>query len=208
MVATATEPSRMGDLGPNTYLTTFWYSLASAPRNIVETMVKNDLFPRVPDGVRERVQGVEWWLGRLMPPYAENFGFGFHRDFGEHPETLELVNPILSSVLYLSTVDDAPLVVSSEDPFVPSEAPIFEDHFPKANTFVMFPGHLWHAVLSHAAAKQSARPPKRDTLRLSVTVNWWGYRPTSNASPPMKVVAADYDGSVYPELQLGGPIDV
>ena len=201
-VAEATDPDNMGELGPDPYRLTFWFDLERSPRNMVEQVIIGHLLHHVPGAVR--LAGVEWWLGRLEPPYARHFAFGFHRDFGEHPATGELESPVHSSVLYLTTVDDGPLVVTSQDPFSSSTPSRSESFLPVANTFARFPGHLWHAV---GRLEDLVDPPAReaaDRLRLTVTVNWWSYRPASTASPPMRLVAADWDGTVYPMLREPG----
>jgi hypothetical protein len=198
VVATATRPERMGALGPNPYHVTFWYALDAKPRNLVEAVVRHRLHPRLPADARGRVAGVEWWLGRLAPPYAANFDFGAHRDFGEHPASGTLESPLLSSIFYLTTVDDGALAVYAGEPFAGG----VEYFFPRENTFVFFPGHLWHAILSRRRVPGAPPSPASSTgLRLTLTVNWWPYRPAGTATPPMKLVAADYDGSVYPELR-------
>ena len=193
----ATEPERMGGASP--YHFTFWYDLAARPRNTVEEVVQGNLRQHVPETVRQQAIGVEWWLGRLSAPYAANFEFGVHRDFGEHPDTDELESPLLSSVFYLTTVDDGPLTVFPGLPNLQDEAK--EYVLPQENLFVKFPGHLWHAVLSRQEVLGVAPSLPEHRLRLTVLVNWWVYRPGSEASAPMKLVAADYDGTRYPELR-------
>lgn len=203
-IATATEAARMGALGPNPYHLTFWYSLADEPRNLVEGMVKRRLHRQLDASVRKRIVGVEWWLGRLAPPYAANFEFGAHRDFGEHPQTGALESPLISSVFYLTTLDDGALAVYSGEPAHGADGGA-EFFFPRENSFVFFPGHLWHAVLSWHQVPVALSAAPSTALRLSVAVNWWTYRPAGIATPPMKMVAADYDGAVYPELRLRAP---
>lgn len=195
-VAAATEPDRLQGRSPYHY--TFWYDLSAPPGNAVEEMVARHLVDAVPADVRDGVVGVEWWLGRLSAPYATNFEFGVHRDFGEHPDTGERASPALSSVLYLTTVEDGPLVVF---PGAPSVADDGQEHvFPRENLFAKFPGHLWHGVLSRTDVGDDAAGVRETRTRLSVLVNWWPFRPSTEATAPMKLVAADFDGSVYPEL--------
>lgn len=195
-VAGATEPDRLEGRYPYHY--TFWYPLSTTPSNLIETAVQDHLIHHIPAGVRAAAAGVEWWLGRLDPPYATNFEFGLHHDIGENPETGALESPMLSTVLYLTDVDDGPLLVFDG---VPDPAAENQEHvFPAANLYAMFPGHLWHSVASRreVGAGEPAVPERR--LRLTVLVNWWPYRPSDLAVEPMKQVAADYDGSMYPEL--------
>lgn len=200
-VAAATEPDRMG--GGSPYHFTFWYSLLDSPRNAVELAVRDHLVHHVPAEVRTKAVGVEWWLGRLAPPYSTNFEFGLHRDFGENPATGALESPMLSSVLYLTSVDDGPLLVFGGRPAL--DSPDREHVFPQANLYAKFSGDLWHVIagrdeLSLEAPDTPDAPD--DRLRLSVLVNWWPYRPSDEATEPMKKVAADYDGNIYPELAV------
>lgn len=195
-VSAATDPDRLDGASP--YHSTFWFDLASAPTNLVARVVLTELRNQVPEFVRKKTVGVEWWLGRLTAPYATNFEFGAHRDFGENPETGALESPMLSSVFYLTTVDDGPLTVFPGAPNMADDDKEFV--FPRANSYAMFPGHLWHMVGS--AAEVTGEPAAPDNrVRLTVLINWWAYRPGGEATAPMKLVAADYDGTIYPELR-------
>jgi len=200
VVATATEPAQTEALESRSYHFTFWYALAQEPRNAVEQVIAQYLSQHIPDTIRKRVTGAEWWLGRLSPPYAENFEFGLHQDLGENPETGELESPLMSSVFYLTTLEDAPLVVFDGPPVFKIGTSNFEYFFPVENAYVTFPGHLWHTILSRKQLMGDAPWPAPTTLRLSITVNWWEYRPGSSVAAPMELVAADYNGSLYPEL--------
>ncbi|MEU8507377.1 hypothetical protein AB0C40_22140 [Streptomyces brevispora] len=196
-VAMATRHDRLG--GRNPYHYTFWYSLGTPPRNLVEAAVRNHLVHHIPAEVRAAAVGVEWWLGRLAPPYASNFEFGLHRDIGEDPETGGLDSPMLSSVVYLTDVDDGPLVVFGGEPSPGEQDREFV--FPARNLYVTFPGHLWHSVGSRADVHQEPPTAPEHRERLTVLVNWWPYEPGDIAAEPMKQVAAAYDGSMYPELR-------
>lgn len=197
-VAAATAPARMGGGSPYHY--TFWYGLGDEPRCVVEAAVRDHLADRVPAGVRAEAVGVEWWLGRLAPPYGPNFEFGLHRDFGENPATGELESPLLSSVMYLTSVDDGPLLVFGGQPDL--DDPDKEYVFPTANVYAKFPGDLWHVIASRKELGLRVPETSADELRLTFLVNWWPYQPSDIATEPMKLVAAAYDGSVYPELAL------
>ncbi|MEV1143558.1 hypothetical protein [Micromonospora sp. NPDC049799] len=196
-VARATRPEQLGGRSPYHY--TFWYSLATPPRNIVEAAVRDHLVHHIPAEVRTAAVGVEWWLGRLAPPYASNFEFGLHRDIGEDPETGRLDSPMLSSVMYLTDVDDGPLMVFAGEPS--PEAQDREFVFPAENLYVTFPGHLWHSVGNRADVRREPPAAPEHRERLTVLVNWWPYQPGDIAAEPMKQVAAAYDGSMYPELR-------
>lgn len=198
-VAAATEPDRTGGESPYHY--TFWYSLSDAASNVVEALVRDHLVDHISTDVRAKATGVEWWLGRLAPPYAANFEFGIHRDRGRNPVTGALDFPLLSCVMYLTSVNDGLLLVFSGKPGLDDTTSEFL--FPQANVFVQFSSNLWHVI----ASRRSLGIELPDTidafegqLRLSVQVNWWPYRPSNAPPEPYKMVAGDYDGSVFPEL--------
>ncbi|MFG3256926.1 hypothetical protein [Streptomyces sp. NPDC048172] len=201
-VRRATEPERVA--GGSSYHTTFWYETGSEPGNAVENVIATFLRPRIPESVESALVGTEWWLGRLSAPYSENFEFGAHHDVGRNPDTGEFENPLLSSVFYLTSVDDGALAVFSGEPDL--AAPDREFVFPRANMFAMFPGAQWHAVASRDDVLRddtphpSPSPGGSDELRLTVTVNWWHFRPESHAAGPMLQIAGDYTGETYPEL--------
>lgn len=197
-VAEATGPDQLRGRSPYHY--TFWYSLDTPPRNVVEAAVRDHLVHHIPPEVRAAAAGVEWWLGRLSPPYASNFEFGLHRDIGEDPETGGLDSPMLSSVMYLTDVDDGPLVVFGSEPALDADDKEFV--FPEENLYVTFPGHLWHAVLGRRDVDPVPPAVPEHRTRLTVLVNWWPFRVGDIAVEPMKRVAAAYDGSMYPELQV------
>ncbi|GAA2079996.1 hypothetical protein GCM10009801_37990 [Streptomyces albiaxialis] len=200
-VERATEPERLD--GASSYHTTFWYAKESAPGNAVEKVIDAALRPLVPASVEAGLAGTEWWLGRLAPPYSANFAFGAHHDVGRNPATGEFENPLLSSVFYLTSVDDGALTVFTGEPDL--AAPDREFVFPRANMFAMFPGTRWHAVASRedVLGKDAPHPPggADGGLRLTVTVNWWHFRPESHAAGPMRQIAGDYTGEIYPELR-------
>ncbi|MGW7518501.1 hypothetical protein ACWGJ2_23240 [Streptomyces sp. NPDC054796] len=196
-VGRATDPANMNGVSP--YHQTFWYELGKDPCNLVEEAVQKYFLPEIDATVRERAVGVEWWLGRLTAPYAENFEFGVHRDFGENPQTGALESPMLSSVFFLTTAPDGLLTVFPGQPDLQSKEKVHV--FPSANTYARFPGNLWHAVLSRKEVLGEPGPAS-GAPRVTILVNWWPYRPSSEATAPMRLVAADYDGTVYEELRI------
>jgi hypothetical protein len=186
--------------GVNPYHYTFWYDLSTAPRNAVEAVVRPYLLAFLPEDVQRKAVGVEYWLGRLSPPYASNFEFGVHQDVGRNPQSRELESPMISSILYLNTVNDGPLVVFPGPPNLADEAKSFV--LPSENLFARFPGHLWHAVVNRADVM--AGPAVREhRTRLNVLLNWWSFRPESEVTGPMKLIAGDYDGTIFGQLAAG-----
>jgi len=200
-VAQATEPERLH--GRNPYHYTFWYGLDDEPRNVVEKVIRDELRPLLPVTRGVEPVGVEWWLGRLTPPYGSGFEFGVHRDFGGHHSTGELANPLYSSIFYFTTVADGPLVVFRGRPSL--AASDYESVFPRENTFVLFPGDLWHAVLNREDLPCAPAQPREPGTRLTMVVNWWTFRLSTEVTAPMKLIAGEYDGTVYPELRARRP---
>ena len=189
-----------GRTGVNPYHYTFWYDLSTTPRNAVEAIVRPHLLGFLPDEAQRTAVGVEYWLGRLSPPYAANFEFGVHQDVGRNPESHELESPMISSILYLNTVNDGPLVVFPGRPDLADEAKSVV--FPTENLFARFPGQLWHAVVNRSDVTPAPAVREHRT-RLNVLLNWWSFRPVSEATGPMKLIAGDYDGSIFAELATG-----
>jgi len=195
-VSEATCPARTNV--ESSYYSTFWYDLETAPRNVVERIIRGILRTHVPDSVRADLVGIEWWLGRLDAPFGTNFKFGVHRDFGQNPATGGFDSPLMSSVFFLTTLDDGALMVFQDVPDI--ESAEWDHQFPTANTFAMFRGPLWHTVVNRSDFLDTPSTVVPGDLRLTITINWWHFRPSSDAGAPMKLVAADYTGEIYPEL--------
>ncbi|WP_324787946.1 hypothetical protein [Streptomyces sp. H51] len=179
----------------------FWHDLDASPTNYVE-QVAMDLFDHLPAEAKAEVVGFEWWLGRLEFPYHANFPFKAHQDVGRNPVTLAREHPSISSVYYLTTNDDGPLVVFDGPPEI--EAKDWEAYFPAENSFVMFPGTLWHTVSSREeveeveeAMEEAVAQPSQ--TRLSVQFNWWKYRPKVGEGAG---VSKDYRGDIFPALRI------
>lgn len=184
--------------GVNPYHYTFWYDLSTEPGNAVESVAQSYLRALLPEDIRRKAKGVEYWLGRLSPPYASNFEFGVHQDVGRNPQNHELEFPMVSSILYLNTVNDGPLVVFPGPPNLADEDKSFV--FPREKLFAWFPGQLWHAVVNRSDV--TAAPAAREHVtRLNVLLNWWPFRPVGETSGPMKMIAGDYDGTIFGELE-------
>ncbi|MFF3404591.1 hypothetical protein ACFYW6_40405 [Streptomyces sp. NPDC002659] len=175
----------------------YWYSLESKPRNILEEVIPI-LRAVVPFTVSEECIGVDWWLGMLHPPYAENFPYGLHRDGGRNPVSGNIEGPSLSTVLYLTEVDDGALAVYSGEP--DSIVGDIRYAFPRANSFAMFSGELLHNVVSRKSIIGIDSSTPSSGVRLSVQYNWWKFRPGRGN---LGETAADYSAEIYPELLSG-----
>ncbi|MEU5098042.1 hypothetical protein [Streptomyces sp. NPDC020996] len=173
----------------------FWHDLDANPTNYVE-QVAMDLLDYLPTEAKKDVVGFEWWLGRLEFPYHANFPFKAHQDVGTNPVTLDREHPSISSVYYLTTNNDGPLVVFSGQPDI--EAKDWEAYFPAENSFVMFAGNLWHTVSSReeVMGEPAAQP---SGTRLSVQFNWWKYRPKVGEGAG---VSKNYRDDIFPELRI------
>ncbi len=163
------------------YWRTFWYPLATEPRNQVEAIART-LQSRVPEG--ERIAGVEWWLGRMN---TRDVPLDFHhdRDLSLFEQTGRLAHPKWSSVLYLNEVTGGSLVVTDqrllrrgeELRLSPPEAGSSDVVRPAANRFVVFPGNLFHGVLDADDAVPHGTLAGKAEWRLSVVLNWWTRKP-------------------------------
>ena len=162
-----------------TYQTTFWLDLRTAPTSVVEEAAL-ELFALVPD--RAGIRGVEWWLSRMSPLDVR---LDFHRD---RDEQLALrggpqLHPRLSSVLFLNRVRGGALAITAEPPCDdnPALAPASFDVdlvAPCPNRFACFAGCLTHGVLDANNEVPTHRLPGVARRRLTIAFNWWQRRPT------------------------------
>lgn len=139
--------------------------------------------------------GAEYWV----QIYEAGRGLAFHFDKDEHAmkEEGRMVNPILSSVLYLtgggdlgkanhSTQSDsppssspsnarvqAPTVVNDQFYNQETHSTVPEDPssstfiFPRENSYCVFDGRLGHGVLDSGCKKE----------RITLLINWWQFKP-------------------------------
>ena len=146
------------------------------PRNPVEAAVAT-LFPLLQTILAEHgeIEGAEYWV----QVYESGRGLSFHFDKDEWMMANEqgMVNPVLSSVLYLTGSIESPLqsptVINDQifdqklnrpTPHNPTRSSFV---FPLRNTYCLFDGRLGHGVVD------SRNTDKRVTL----LVNWWTNRP-------------------------------
>src|SRR6266850_5393126 len=182
------------------YNTTFWLGRGAQPANVVEECIR-----RLLTFVRPGPQwiGMEWWLGRLK--YGESLPFHTDRDRSLNKQTGEIVHPLWSSILYLNRFPSSPTIVY--DQVLAPDGHSWIPPKPKAgrsleaipNHYVVFQGDLRHGVVANGAgqkvANRSTQTKKLPALRLTLLINYWHRRP----SPPN---CRDYDGSIYPSIQL------
>ncbi len=185
-VISTTSPDR--ESARNPYFVAFWHELGS-PVNNWASAAGEMLSRHLPKSIRDETIGFEWWLGRLDFPYSENFPFGIHRDSGIEIESGLSSHPQISSVFYLSTVHAGPLIVYPGPP-AGGKGELF---FPQRNSFVMFPGHLWHGVGIEVAQKDSTKLLNHQVPRLSIQYNWWTFRPSG---------PVDYDSGIFKEMHI------
>lgn len=163
------------------YWRTFWFPLSAEPHNVIEQIART-LHGRIPE--RERIIGVEWWLGR-MNTCDVPLDFHHDRDLTLFEETGRIAHPKWSSVLYLNEVKGGSLVVTDqrllrrgeELRLSPAEAGSSDVVRPAANRFVVFPGNLFHGVLDVNDAVPSGKRAGKAEWRLSVVINWWTHKP-------------------------------
>lgn len=165
-----------------TYWKTFWFPL-DAPATCLPEALALALRGRVPD--RERLVGVEWWLGRMR---TTDVPLDFHhdRDLALFEHSGRVSHPLWSSVFFLNAVRGGSLFVTDqrlvrrgeEYRLVPPEATRFATARPGPNRFVRFPGKYLHGVLDARDQVPHGRLPGTPARpRLSIVLNWWTRRP-------------------------------
>ncbi|KAH7619643.1 hypothetical protein Ndes2526B_g06625 [Nannochloris sp. 'desiccata'] len=132
--------------------------------------------------------GAEYWVQM----YDAGRGLAFHFDKDEHAmkEEGRMVNPIFSSVLYLTGGGDcgnspppppsssdarvqAPTVVNDQFYNQETHSTVPEDPtrstfiFPRKNSYCLFDGRLGHGVLDTGCKKE----------RITLLINWWQLKP-------------------------------
>lgn len=182
-----------------TYWKTFWFPLDAVAEALPEQLALR-LARHVPN--RDRIVGVEWWLGRMR---TTDVPLDFHhdRDLALFEATGRVSHPLWSSVYFLNAVRGGSLLVTDqrlvrrgdEYRLSPLEATTFASVRPAPNRFVRFPGRYLHGVLDANDEVPHGRlpgPPAR--WRLSIVLNWWTRRP--------RRVARWSADDAYPELAL------
>lgn len=137
----------------------FWRPRWMPAHSLIEQVV--DRLAEVGE-VNARWTGAEVWWRAQRTNSARPFHFDRDESISDHVRS-----PIVSSILYLSDVGGATIIVDAEAESIrpPSRAVAVT---PRAGRFVTFPGELFHGVM---AAEESPLP------RVVVLVNWWAERP-------------------------------
>jgi len=129
----------------------------------------------VHDSLPHDWSGAEYWV----QVYHGGRGLAFHMDKDEHAmkEQGAIINPCLSSVLYLTGDEDGPVqsatVVTNQrfdhetGRMAPSDPTTSTLVFPRANTYCVFDGRLGHGVLDCG----------HDGRRVTFLINWWKKKP-------------------------------
>lgn len=160
------------------------------PRDVIESNEEHSLqsggewiVRQLYDVVREHLseegewEGAEYWA----QVYTGGRGLAFHIDKDEYAmkHRREMVNPVYSSVLYLSgsTRLQSPTIVTNEHYdevqkcIVPKDFPTCSTMvFPKENRYCIFDGRCGHGVLDTNSKDE-------DDVRVVFLVNWWRKRP-------------------------------
>ena len=187
------------------YDTTFWFPRDALARNVAEQAILQLCALACPP---ERWVGAEWWLGRLAP--EKRLPFHFDRDLSLSRLAGVYVPPIISSILYLTSVPSSPTVLLGQVAGADGRTripprPAFRKRIDAvANRYVIFPGRLRHGVVPRgrrsANAQDSVRARYEADERLSLLVNYWDRRPHAP-------ICRDYDGKIYRGLALEGRSD-
>lgn len=150
--------------------------------------------------------GAEYWA----QVYTGGRGLAFHVDKDEHAmkHRREMINPLYSSVLYLTGESSlqSPTVITDEhydedmQRMVPMDFPTESALvFPMENRYCVFDGRCGHGVLDTNTA---ASLKGNDTdVRITFLVNWWDVKPEAVEQCPGRHVAAESAGT-----RCGAPV--
>jgi len=162
------------------YQTTFWFELSTAPSNVVEQAVLK-LVKHLSPERRRGVTGVEWWLSRMR---TSNVKVDFHvdRDNALFDDTGRTVTPHTSSLIYVTKSVGGLLAVTKKkaDPSRPACVPDTDDFDlvePRPNRFVFFDAKLTHGVLDARNEVPLKRLPTEPGWRIGIAINFWKRRP-------------------------------
>jgi hypothetical protein len=142
------------------------------------SMIANTFVDQVVNRLAE-VKSVDTsWTGTEVWWRVQGADTGFHFHFDRDESIRDHVrSPLVSSILYLSDVGGATIIVDAEANRIrpPTQAVAIT---PRARRFVTFPGSLFHGVMP---AEANPEP------RAAVFLNWWTERPlaTSNLEANM-----------------------
>lgn len=161
------------------YKTTFWYPFGRSPENLFERVIEA-LRPAANPSAR--VVGVEWWFSVLDSNATPLWLLPNHFDRNDLDERnpSRISHPEWSSVLFLTSAPYGELVITDQvlgrdmqpEPEQPRAAEFVR---PRANSYVVFPGHLRHGVVGRLW-----RPREMTGLRIALAVNWWTERPLAS----------------------------
>lgn len=156
---------------------------------IVAELYDRCMKPHVVNDVEDSgITGAEYWV----QVYRNGRGLAFHVDKDEHAMKTrgEMINPVYSSVLYLTGGQgkklQSPTVITDEHydeetrRMVPVKFPTESCLvFPKANRYVVFDGRAGHGVLDVANDDydNDDEGDHMEDVRVTFLVNWWKQRP-------------------------------
>jgi hypothetical protein len=159
------------------YRTTFWWPFDRAPQNVFESVIDSLKALASPSSA---VIGAEWWFSVLLTNATPQWLLPYHFDRNdlEEKDVRKLKHPERSSVLFLNAVPYGELVITdqvlTEDGARPRQPTEMQFIRPKRNSYVVFPGHLYHGVIGRLW-----RPMKETQLRVTMAVNFWRERPNA-----------------------------
>ncbi len=164
----------------HTYQTNFWFSVASRPTTLVEVAALQVL-TQLPQALRKRVTGCEWWLSRMKTSRVM-VDFHVDHDIVLATQTGRIRHPLVSSLLYLNRCRGGLLAVTKSKPNAQNmaQAPDVHDFdlvAPAPNRLVWFSGDLTHGVLDSENEIPHRRRPPEKRYRLAIAMNFWSRRP-------------------------------
>ncbi len=154
---------------------TNWYSYILRDANSETEGLINYLIDLI-DPKKNLFEGVEWWL--RIKPIDDKKPFHFDKDEYLYKEERRVSHPVFASVFYFNEYGGETVVVDQIlDPISLKLSPEFPTHQikikPKGNSFFVFPGELYHGVLSSDIPQT-----ERNKLRVTLLVNWWKNKPS------------------------------
>ncbi len=161
----------------------FWLDKDAKPKNMIEKYILN-AYQMISknEGEIEDLAGFEWWVHHSKPDEFreeiqsdEYICLHIDRDENHYMLTRELIKPKRATILYLTTIDDAPTVIAdaksdyndSNPKNIDKEFNNLVFSFPEEGKLTTFDGQYMHGAMHELLP---------DSERLVIMVNYWNYK--------------------------------
>jgi hypothetical protein len=161
----------------------FWLDKDAKPKNMIEKYVLNSYkMISKHEGEIKDLAGFEWWVHHTQPDDSGNEYFtgdtiALHidRDENHYMLTRELVKPKRGTILYLTTIDDAPTIITdlksnygdTNPKNIDKELNNMAFSFPEIGKITTFDGQYMHGAMEELSPKSE---------RMTIMVNYWHYK--------------------------------